>query len=101
MDKSEEISQFFDETKTNELLRAALMQAEREDDVIEVAHRFGYGFSSDDVAALRDEKYGPMDDASMENMQGGTSDPVRDWGTSRWVSGFGHYINTGQSGGII
>lgn len=101
MDKSKEISQFFDETKTNELLRAALMQAEREDDVIEVAHRFGYGFSSADVAALRDEKYGPMDDASMENMQGGTSDPVRDWGTSRWVRGFGHYINTGRGGGLV
>lgn len=101
MDKSEEISKFFDETKTNQLLRAALMQAEREDDVIEVAHRFGYGFSSDDVVALRDEKYGPIDDASMEDMQGGTSNAVRDWGTSRWVPGFGHYIDTGRGGGIV
>ena len=101
MDKSEEISKFFEDAKTDELLRAALMQAQREDDVIEVAHQFGYGFTSDDVTALRDEKYGPMDDASMEDIQGGVSDPVRDWGTTRWVAGFGHYIDTGSGGGLI
>jgi len=93
MSKYEAVTKFFEETKTNENLRAALTKTKNADEVIEVAKKFGYDFSRSDVAAARAQKYGAVDDAAMSGVSGGvaddgeidyTADPLRYWGTEKY-----------------
>ena len=97
-DKYEQVAKFFDEAKTNASLRAALAQTRSEDEALEVARRFGYDFAGADVRSARAEKYGPMTDASVEKVVGGsvdyTADPMNYWATPQWNqywSGYDRY----------
>lgn len=101
MSKYEAVSKFFDETRTNAYLRAALMETGSEDDVIEVAKKFGYDFTSADVTAAKEEKYGAVDDTAMSGIAGGagvdyTVDPMRYWGTSQWDDYWRGYPDEGE-----
>lgn len=107
MSKYEAVTKFFEETKTNESLRAALTKTKSEDDVIEVAKKFGYDFTRSDVAAAKQEKYGAVDDDAMSGVAGGvaddggidyTADPLRYWGTERYNQ-YWHRPSTGKTGG--
>ena len=97
-DKYEQVAKFFDEAKTNASLRAALAQTQSEDEALDVARRFGYDFTGTDVRATRAEKCGPMTDAAVEDVVGGTvdysADPMNYWGTPQWNqywSGYDRY----------
>ncbi len=105
MSKYEAISKFFEETKTNASLRTALMETKSEDDVIKVAKKFGYDFTSSDVAAAKEEKYGAVDDAAISHLAGGSTvevdysaDPMRYWGTPQWDQ-YWHRPSEGKRGG--
>ncbi len=69
-DKYEQVSKFFEEARTNASLRAALARTRSEDDALEVARRFGYEFTEDDVAALK-ERVAVLDEEEMADVSGG------------------------------
>jgi len=106
MSKYEAVTKFFEETRTNESLRAALTKTKSEDDVIEVAKKFGYDFTRSDIDAAKQEKYGAVDDAAMSGVSGGvvdcdidyTADPLRYWGTPQYNQ-YWHRPSTGKTGG--
>lgn len=97
MSRREAVLKFFEEAKTNAALRAALADTESGEEAIAVARKFGYDFSSRDVADAREAEYGgAVDDAAIGDLSGGapddpsggalerTNDPMRYWGTPRW-----------------
>ena len=70
MDAQEAIIEFYRESDTNEALRTALGEADGAEQVVEVARRFGYEFTSDDMAALR-ERVSVLDEKTMGDISGG------------------------------
>ena len=70
MDAQETIIELYRESDTNEALRAALEAAAGVEQVVEVARRYGYEFTGDDMAALK-ERINVLDDQAMGDISGG------------------------------
>ena len=70
MNAQETILAFYRESDTNEALRTALEAATCTDQVVEVARQYGYEFTSDDVAALK-ERVDVLDESEMGDISGG------------------------------
>ena len=71
MNAQETILEFYLESDTNEALRTALDAATSADQVVAVAREYGYAFTKDDMAALR-EQLNVLNDSEMEDLSGGT-----------------------------
>ena len=70
MNAQETILEFYRESDTNEALCAALEAATSPDQVVEVARQYGYEFTSDDMAALK-ERINVLDETEMGDISGG------------------------------
>lgn len=71
MNAQETILKFYQESDTNEALCAALDAATSADQVVEVARQYGYEFTKEDMAALK-ERLNVLDDSEMGDLSGGT-----------------------------
>ena len=70
MNAQETILEFYRESDTNEALRTALDAATGADQVVAVAREYGYEFTKDDMAALK-ERVAVLDEKEMGDISGG------------------------------
>jgi len=96
MDKQTEVIRFFEAAKNDAQILAALKETRSEDEAAEVARRFGYEFTGEDIMATMDVEIYAMDDAMIENIVGGTQidyskDPMAYWGTPNYRNYWANY----------
>ncbi|MDD9885883.1 MAG: Nif11-like leader peptide family natural product precursor [Gammaproteobacteria bacterium] len=100
MDKQTEVIRFFEAAKNDEQILVALKETRNEDEAAEVAGRFGYHFTGEDILATMDVEIYAMDDAMIEDIVGGTQidytkDPMAYWGTPDYRRYWANYPDGG------
>ncbi len=96
MDKQTEVIRFFEAAKKDAQILAALKETRSEDEAAQVAKRFGYEFTGEDILSTMDVEIYAMDDEMIEDIVGGTQidyskDPMAYWGTPDYRRYWGDY----------